>query len=208
MPVLNARTIASWLRGELGEKQDPLVITPAPDFTELAESGAAAVDLRLGTWFVISRHTRVPYLKVERSPQDRVDEARLVRSHYVPFGKEFMLHPQSFVLAATLEWVRLPSQLAGYIIGRSSWGRRGLIIATASGIHPGFTGCLTLELTNVGDVPIEITPGMAICQLFLHETAPGRSLDRSVFIGRRRPVLGSIELDRIAKALADNEGAA
>jgi dCTP deaminase len=137
-----------------------------PKIDDLVNSGSAAVDIRLGTWFVTPRNTRLAVLNLVRKPEDHIDEAKLTKRHYVPFGGQFILHPRSFVLAATLEWIRLPADLAGYIHGRSSWGRRGLIIATASGIHPGFTGCLTLELTNLGEIPIEITPGMAICQLF------------------------------------------
>jgi dCTP deaminase len=59
-----------------------------------------------------------------------------------------------------------------YVIGRSSWGRLGLIIATATVIHPGFKGCITLELVNHGDIPIELYPGCFICQLVLHEVQP------------------------------------
>jgi dCTP deaminase len=130
-------------------------------------------------------------------------EANLLKSQYVPFGSRFILHPQSFVLGATLEWIRLPSNLAGYVVGRSSWGRRGLIIATAAGVHPGFTGCLTLELTNVGEIPIVIKPGMTICQLFLH-TVDSKSpeTDKSPFVCSRRPSLGKIKLDAVAEKLS------
>ena len=78
-----------------------------------------------------------------------------------------------------------------------------MIIATAVGVHPGFTGCLTLELTNVGEIPIAIKPGMTICQLFLH-TVDSRSpeIDKSPFACSRRPTLGKIKLDEVAKKLA------
>ncbi len=127
------------------------------------------------------------------------------RGSLPPFGKEFILQPRGFVLGVTLEWVRLPSNLAGYVIGRSSWGRRGLIIATAAGVHPGFTGCLTLELSNVGEIPIAIKPGIPICQLFLHTTEQTDLVDKSVFVGLRRPTLGKIDLDDVAKKLAKGQ---
>jgi dCTP deaminase len=94
--------------------------------------------------------------------------------------------------------------LAAYVIGKSSWGRRGLIIATATGVHPGFKGCLTLELSNVGQLPIELKPGIEICQLFFHsvQAAGGNEVDQSQFVGRRRPVLGTIKLDEVAARLA------
>jgi dCTP deaminase len=128
----------------------------------------------------------------------------MTKCHYVPFGDAFILHPRNFVLGGTLEWIRLPADLAGYVIGRSSWGRHGLIIATATGVHPGFTGCLTLELTNVGEIPITVKPGTAICQLFLHEvkSQDPASVDKSRFIGRRKPTLSAIELDPFASCLS------
>ncbi len=104
------------------------------------------------------------------------------------FGEDFILHPRSFVLGVTLEWLRMPSNFAGYVIGKSSWGRRGLIIATATGVHPGFTGCLTLELSNIGDLPIAIRPGMTIAQLFVHSAIGIRgdkSIDKTAFACKR-----------------------
>jgi len=78
-----------------------------------------------------------------------------------------------------------------------------LIIATATGVHPGFTGCLTLELFNSGEVPIALYPGMAISQFFMHTVATDSDkIDRSALAGRRRPFLGTIELDEIAVKLA------
>ena len=131
-------------------------------------------------------------------------ESRLTKLYYVPFGEKFILHPRTFVLGITLEWVRLPKTLAGFVTGRSSWGRRGLIIATATGVHPGFTGCLALELSNVGEMPIPITPGLAICQLFLHDARSTLDFaDRTAFVGLRRPTLGQIEIDDVAKKLAE-----
>jgi len=99
-----------------------------------------------------------------------------------------------------LEWIRLPERISGYVTGRSSWGRRGLIIETAAGIHPGFSGCLALELANVGELPIALKPGMRICQIFLHQTTSGQIVSSS-FDGRRRPVLGAIRKDKIQARL-------
>jgi dCTP deaminase len=98
----------------------------------------------------------------------------------------------------------MPKDLAAYVIGKSSWGRRGLIIATATAVHPGFVGCLTLELSNVGEVPIEIKPGMRICQLCFHSMEQGTStqLDRSQFACTRRPTLGVVQHDQLAALLA------
>lgn len=107
------------------------------------------------------------------------------RMFYVPFGSTFIVHPGRFVLAATLEWVRVPETLGGFITGKSTIGRRGLIIETAAGLHPCFSGCITLELANSGEVPIALVPGMRICQVFFHKLtaaspqAASRVLDRT-----------------------------
>src|SRR5262249_35032475 len=157
----------------------------------IRSTGAASIDLRLGTWFSVPRPNRTGILRIfDESEKSTTAEVARTKNHYVPFGGQFVLHPRNFVLGVTLEWIRLPSTLGGYIVGRSSWGRRGLVIATASGVHPGFSGCLTLELTNLGEIPIEIRPGMPVSQLFLHQTTSGGASDQSKFVGLRRPIQG------------------
>jgi len=188
------------------DEDDPLIITPHPDFKTLKNSGSASVDIRLGCWFLACRTSRAGVFNVYENQSDAPREAKLTKSYYVPFGDGFVLHPGAFVLAVTMEWIRLPHDLAAYVIGRSSWGRHGLIIATATGVHPGFTGCLTLELSNVGEVPITIKPGTTVCQIFIHQVLGSiteGSVDRSSFIGRRKPTLGMIKLDDTAKKLAE-----
>lgn len=202
--MLRSETIARMLtEGREDKSTDPLVIAPFDDedLHNLERKGSSSVDLRLGSWFAILRHARVQCLTIDDPPS----EARLAKSVYVPFGSEFVLHPRNFVLGTTIEWLRLPKDIAGSVIGRSSWGRRGLIIATASGIHPGFTGCLTLELANVGEIPISVKPGMQICQMSLFRTEGTKSehVDESGFVGQRKPQLGRISLDSTAQFLAD-----
>jgi len=70
------------------------------------------------------------------------------------------------------------------------------------GVHPGFSGCLTLELTNLGELPIKLSPGLAICQLFIHQVSSDTdAVDRSAFVGQRKPVLGDIGPDSFAEKL-------
>lgn len=181
--------------------QEGLRVIPEPDIAAIRQKGAASIDLRLGRWFSSLRQTRLASLKIEKS--GGVTSANsYTRRHFVPFGDKFVLHPGTFVLGITLEWIRLPPSLGGYVTGKSSWGRRGLIIETAAGVHPGFSGCLTLELSNVGEVAIEIIPGIMICQLFLHQTTSSPEMYRSSFDGRRRPVLGTIEPDEVVEKLS------
>lgn len=87
----------------------------------------------------------------------------------------------------------MPPFLAAYVIGRSSWGRDGLIIATAVGVHPNFSGVLTLELTNLGEIPIRLYPGLTIAQLFIHnvDEQPTRDAIKSSFAGSTGPRSGN-----------------
>jgi dCTP deaminase len=202
--ILKAEKIAELLRlGEKPDTRDPFVITPRPDLGELEKQGSASIDLRLGTWFVSLKNARMTHLKIG----DSTPSEQLTTTRYVPFGREYILHPGNFVLSATLQWVRIPRNLAAYVIGKSSLGRRGLIIATATGVHPGFKGCLTLELSNVGEIPIAIKPGMLVCQLFFHwvDTNDSDYIDRSEFVGLRRPTLGRAALDGLARKLSESD---
>jgi len=200
--ILKADRIAYLI--ESGEpSSDPLVVTPRPDLEDYRKSGAASIDLRLGCWFALLRHARAAMLDIGPTVSEKLTAEALTKLHYVRFGDKFVLHPRDFVLGSTLEWLRLPRNLAGYVTCRSSWGRRGLIIATATGVHPGFTGCLTLELFNSGEVPIALYPGMAISQFFIHSVETSNNeADRSALAGKRRPFLGTIEMDEFSRKLA------
>ncbi len=204
--ILKAEQIAAELN-KPSNPEDPLIVTPMPDLEKIEKSGSASIDIRLGCWFLVCRQKRIGLHDVYDKSADVPNEANLTKSYYVPYGKKFVLHPKSFVLGVTLEWIRLPVNRAAYVVGKSSWGRHGLIIATATGVHPGFTGCLTLELSNVGEIPITVMPGTRVCQLFIHQVTEGnpKAVDRSRFIGRRKPTLVAIELDEIALKLARGE---
>jgi dCTP deaminase len=200
--LLPSDRIADRLAVDRSTEKDPLVIAPTPDLEQLRKRGGASVDLRLGTWFMAMKARRHSVLDIYEKKESAPTVNDLTNRYYVPFSGKFILHPRSFVLAVTLEWLRIPQSLAGMVTGKSSWGRRGLIIETAPGIHPGFTGCLTLELSNVGEVPIAIRPGTEICQLFLHrldESAP--EIPPTQFRGQRQPILSLASPDEFARRL-------
>jgi dCTP deaminase len=157
----------------------------------------------LGRCFLSLREGRTPLLDItEKDNKDA--QTPFTRTTFVAFGDRFILHPRKFILGITLEWPRLPTRLGGYVAGKSSWGRRGLVIETAAGIHPGFSGCLTLELANMGEVPpIALIPGMRICQIFLHTTGEGDAVHGGQFLGRRRPTLGELTIDPVVEALRE-----
>ena len=154
--VLSDRTI----RESLAEGR----IAIEPFMEELVQP--SSVDLRVGSWFRVFRNNRRPYIDV-REPAEGLTE--LVEA---ADGEPFVLHPGEFVLGATLERVRVGDDLVARLEGKSSLGRLGLLIhSTAGFIDPGFDGHITLELSNVANLPITIYPGMKIGQIsFLQMT--------------------------------------
>jgi dCTP deaminase len=146
--------------------------TPLSDrlvFTPLLESnqvGPASVDLRLGSDFFVLRHARGGGLDPAKDKQEQVEQ--LQERVKVPIGGRFWLHPGHFALGATLEFLRMPRDMGAYLLARSSWGRVGLLVATAVMVQPGYTGTLTLELVNEGDSPIALYPGLRVAQLAVH----------------------------------------
>ncbi len=128
----------------------------------------SSVDVRLGRHFRIFQHSRYTHIDV-REPQPD-----LTQSIAVEENEPFVLHPGEFALGTTLERVGLPDDLVGRLEGKSSLGRLGLIIhSTAGYIDPGFSGTITLELSNVAKLPIPLYPGMFIGQIsFLTLTTP------------------------------------
>jgi dCTP deaminase len=157
--------------------------------------GRGAIDLRLGTEFLLLRRIKHPGLDPSKFDQEALEEnqERVV----VPFGGELWLHPRHFVLAATLEYLGLPEHLSASVVGRSSWGRLGLIVATAVFVHPGFRGCLTLELVNEGDAPICLSPGARVAQLEvqrLETPAPASPEEDRKYVAPVRP-----EVSRLPK---------
>lgn len=141
-----------------------LIVTPL--LAEQKQLGPASIDLRLGTRFLFLRRVLDSGLDPGRKSQAAMDAGQ--ERARVPLGESLWLHPGQFVLGATLEFIRMPPHLGAYVVGRSSWGRVGLIVATAVMVQPGYTGTLTLELVNEGDSPICLYPGVRIAQLAVH----------------------------------------
>jgi dCTP deaminase len=179
-----------------------LIITPVLNREAQVKEGSASVDLRLGCSFRIPKKSQLTDFdpldtSYDREPVKRSDEKNskpLSRQSdlYVGIGGYLVLHPRQFVLGNTLEYIHLPSDLAAYVVGRSSWGREGLVIATATGVHPGYSGILTLELTNLGEIPLKLYPGITIAQLFIHKVNVPRkgAIEHSVFLASTKPESG------------------
>jgi dCTP deaminase len=147
-----------------------LVVTPV--VSAEYQFGPSSLDVRLSTDFQRLENMNRSHIPTGR---ELAEEEKAYRERVILAAKEsFFLHPGEFVLASTLEWFRLPDDLAGRIEGRSSWGRRGLLVhATAGFVDPGFAGVLTFELSNAGRLPIQLTPGLRVGQVcFFHMSSP------------------------------------
>lgn len=143
------------------------------DITPLGSDAvqAASIDLRLGNWFLMARRSRLTKVAI-RHRTDRFMLATIgMEEIFVPIDQTVLVHPGDFMLGVTLEFVALPADLSGFVEGRSSIGRTGLIVATAAPVAPSFHGVLVLELANTGTVPIELGPGDPIAQLVLQNTS-------------------------------------
>ena len=129
-----------------------------------------SIDLRLGRHFIVFQ--RASTGAFDALKDDQGDPRTMQRAVERRWGDPFVLHPGELVLAATLEYMVLPRDLGAQVITRSSYGRLGLITATAIQIHPLFRGCLTLELVNLGALPISLYPCQRVAQLALSVAAP------------------------------------
>lgn len=147
-----------------------IVIAPLLDITDGddTQKTPAGIDLRLDTRF----------RRIDTRNQSHIDLRMKQRYHLVELdiddrNDRYILHPGDFVLGQSLEYVRMPSDLVGRLDGRSSMGRMGLVVhSTASCVDPGFQGHLVFELSNMGNVPIVLTPFVRIARLLFYRASP------------------------------------
>jgi dCTP deaminase len=170
--VLSDRTIQRLLdEGRIGiEPYDASLLQPS------------SVDVRVDRYFRVFHNARYPYIDV-KEPQEELTEEVVIEDD----AKPFILHPGEFVLGSTLERITLPDDLVARLEGKSSLGRLGLLIhSTAGFIDPGWDGHVTLELSNVANLPITIYHGMKIGQLsFVQLSEPAASPYGSAALGSK-----------------------
>lgn len=148
-----------------------LIVSPILSAEQI---GAASIDLRMGNIVLMVRsrgasHVSPSHAKeIEQSGTQHAKEFHREQKHQryeIPFETRFLLHPGALALVPTLEWVSIPSNLMGSVTARSTWAREGLSIATATLIEPNYEGIVTLELANLGEIPIALYPGMSLAQI-------------------------------------------
>jgi len=152
--VLSDREIKEYIaKGVIG-------VTPKPDFAK--QLGSCSLDLRLGNTFRVFDHSKNPYL--DPTKKDYTNE--ITSEIKVKKGDAFIMQPGDFVLAVTMESIRIPDNLLGRLEGRSSLGRLGIVVhSTASVFDPGWDGQCVLELGNLGRMPVALYPEMRICAM-------------------------------------------
>jgi dCTP deaminase len=184
--VLSDRTIRAEIEsGRLVfDPYDPAMVQPS------------SVDVRVDRTFRVFHNARYPYIDVRRPMED------LTELVTVDPEEPFILHPGEFVLGQTLERVSLPDDLVARLEGKSSLGRLGLLIhSTAGFVDAGFEGNLTLELSNVANLPITIYHGMPIGQIsFMRMDGPvespyGSRKTRSKYQGQAEPTPSRFHLN-------------
>jgi dCTP deaminase len=148
----------------------------------------SSIDVRLDRFYRTFENHRYPFI------DPSIEQSDLTRPFETGADEAFILHPGEFVLASTFEVITLPDDVAGRLEGKSSLGRLGLLThSTAGFIDPGFSGHVTLELSNVATLPIKLWPGMKIGQLCLFRLSSaaehpyGSAVYGSRYQGQRGP---------------------
>ena len=189
MAILSDKTIKEYL------EEGKIVIDPLKDEQQIQPS---SVDMRLGDEFKVFKVIRKPYI----DPKDEEDIAEYMESSTVPEGEAFIIHPNEFALATTQEYVKVPDDLVARVEGRSSMGRLGVTMhVTAGYVDPGFEGRITLEISNIGAMPVALYPGQRVCQLVFETiTTPaelpyGHPKRNSKYMKQLKPESSRVKLD-------------
>lgn len=141
-------------------------ITPLPDLE--TSLGSISIDFRLGSTFMVFEHSRHSFID-PRQPQSIGDAMRTIE---VGPDEPFFMQPGDFALASTVEMLELPDDLLGRLEGRSSIARLGITVhSTAALFEPGWIGTATMELSNLGRMPVALYPGMRICAFSFEEVS-------------------------------------
>ncbi len=173
-----------------------IAISPELNYPE--QLGSCSVDFRLGNIFNIFNHSKHPYIDLK---DGSFNGEEVMKELIIDDGEAFIMQPGEFVLAVTKEALTLSSSLMGRIEGRSSLGRIGIIVhGTASVFDPGWDGNPTLELGNLGNMPVALYPGMRICSFTFEELSspsevPYCKRPQSKYKHQQKPLASRISSD-------------
>ena len=175
-----------------------LCISPLLDEAQI---GDLAIDFRLGTDFLVSIHGSNPFIDASLNNEDSFPIKNSFQETRRKLGETFLFHPNQTVLASSLEYIKLPRNLYMELTLRSSYLRLGLTLSAI--VQPGYCGCISIELTNVNQVPLNLTVGAAIVQGRFFQMGE----DSNYFSRKRkymcqvRPLLSAVAADSDFKIL-------
>ncbi|KZX12033.1 dCTP deaminase [Methanobrevibacter filiformis] len=190
MTILSDKSIKEHL------KSGKIIVDPIKDFDNQIQP--SSVDMRIGNEFKTFRTVQKPCI----DPKDESDIDSYMENIYIKDDESFIIHPNEFALATTYETVKIPDDLVARVEGRSSMGRLGITMhVTAGFIDPGFHGKITLEISNIGKMPVALYPGQRVCQIvFETMTSPaerpyGHPDRDSKYMGQKHPESSRVKLD-------------
>jgi len=163
-----------------------IVIKPAPDLK--TQLGSCSVDLKLGNIFRVFESGVHGVIDTKKNVAKEFTKEVIVQK-----DKAFIMQPGDFVLGTTIEDVEIPDDLVGSLEGRSSIGRLGIIVhSTAATIDAGWKGHITLELANMGKLPVALYPGMRICSISFEQLSspadvPYHKKETAKYVGQKGP---------------------
>jgi dCTP deaminase len=180
--------------------QEKIIIVPHPEQSMIS---GVSVDIRLGNEFRVFQDHTAPFIDLS-GPREEVQKAMssvMSNEIIIPDGEAFFLHPGELALAVTYESVTLPDNIVGWLDGRSSLARLGLMVhVTAHRIDPGWSGQIVLEFYNSGKLPLALRPKMKIAALNFetmsnHAARPYNKRDDAKYKGQKGAVASRISQD-------------
>ncbi len=165
-------------------KENRLVFTPELDADQISP---ASIDLKLSNEFKVFKINKFSLLDTKKPLPDNFMDKILVADN-----EPFIIHPGSFIIASTIEYMKVPDDLVITVEGKSSLARMGILVHTAGYVDPGFEGTITLEISNQSNVAVAIYSGMYICQLAVNKlTSPSENpynkRKKSLYLGQKGP---------------------
>lgn len=177
-----------------GNAERAIFINPRLNLSDFISKKSTAIDCRLGRWFLEKKISGFKANSFSGEDETLHKYSMMHEKKFINFGKEYVLHSGQSCLAITLEWFGFPADVGGRIDGKSSLARHFLQVQLASNVHPGFFGCLTLEITNYGPTPIYLEPGMPIGQVVFYKIT-GASGVKTSYGGNRFPTVFPLRKD-------------
>jgi dCTP deaminase len=162
---------------------------------EDSQIGDMTVDFRLGTDFLVTIHGSNPFIDASLNNDDKFPIKSSFQETRRKLGETFLFHPNQTVLASSLEYIKLPRHVYAELSMRSSYLRLGLSVSAI--VQPGYCGCISMEITNMNKVPLNLTVGAAMLQarFFTLTTDSNYFFKKRKYMCQVRPVISAVAAD-------------